>query len=87
MIGGVDLIGLLIQIVVGIIILAPVLWLVGRALVGKEKAKFLDAVWIVALGTVIGAVVGSSRRSMSSSENKIKYLGGVSLFGRKTRMK
>jgi hypothetical protein len=59
MIGGLDLIGLLVQIVVGIIIVAPVLWLVGRALVGKEKAKFTDAVWIVALGTIIGAVVGA----------------------------
>jgi hypothetical protein len=54
-----DLIALLIQIVVGTIIIAPVLWLAGRALVGKEKAKFLDAVWIVLLGTVIGAVVGA----------------------------
>jgi hypothetical protein len=59
MIGEIDLIGLLIQIVVSIIVLAPVLWLAGRALVGKEKAKFLDAVWIVALGTIIGAVVGA----------------------------
>jgi hypothetical protein len=59
MIGGLDLIGLLVQIVVGIIIVAPVLWLVGRALVGKEKAKFTDAVWIVALGTIIGAVAGA----------------------------
>ena len=59
MIGGIDLVGLLVQIVVGIIVLAPVLWLAGRALVGKEKAKFLDAVWIVALGTIIGAVVGA----------------------------
>ena len=59
MIGEIDLIAVLIQIVVGIVILAPVLWLAGRALVGKEKAKFLDAVWIVALGTIIGAVVGA----------------------------
>jgi len=54
-----DLTALLIQIVVSTIILAPVLWLAGRALVGKEKAKFLDAVWIVLLGTVIGAVAGA----------------------------
>jgi len=54
-----DLVALLIQIVVGTVIIAPVLWLAGRALVGKEKAKFLDAVWIVLLGTVIGAVVGA----------------------------
>ena len=52
-----DLIALLIQIIVDTVILAPVLWLAGRALVGKEKAKFLDAVWIILLGTIIGAVV------------------------------
>lgn len=54
-----DLIALLIQIVVGVIIIAPILWLAGRALSGKEKAKFTDAIWIVVLGTVIGAVVGA----------------------------
>ena len=54
-----DLVALLIQIVVGTIIIAPILWLAGRALVGKEKAKFTDAIWIVVLGTVIGAVVGA----------------------------
>jgi len=54
-----DFVALLIQIVVGTIIVAPVLWLAGRALVGKEKAKFTDAAWIVVLGTVIGAVVGA----------------------------
>ncbi len=53
-----DLVALLIQIVVSIIVVAPILWLVGRALVGKDKAKFTDAVWIVVLGTIIGAVVG-----------------------------
>ena len=54
-----DLIALLIQIIVGTVILAPVLWLAGRALVGKEKAKFLDAVWIILFGAVIGAVIGA----------------------------
>ena len=54
-----DFVALLIQIVVGVIIIAPILWLVGRALAGKEKAKFTDAIWIVVLGTVIGAVVGA----------------------------
>ena len=53
-----DLISLLIQIVLGIIVVAPILWLVGRALVGKDKAKFTDAIWIVVLGTIIGAIVG-----------------------------
>jgi hypothetical protein len=54
-----DLVALLIQVVVGTIIVAPILWLAGRALVGKEKAKLTDAIWIVVLGTVIGAVVGA----------------------------
>ena len=62
-----DLVALLIQIVVGIIVVAPVLWLVGRALVGKEKAKFTDAIWIVVLGTIIGAVVGALVGSLISA--------------------
>jgi hypothetical protein len=62
-----DLVGLLINIVVSIIVIAPVLWLVGRALVGKEKAKFTDAVWIVVLGIVIGAVVGAFVSGIVSS--------------------
>jgi hypothetical protein len=53
-----DIVGLLISIVVAIIFVAPILWLVGRALVGKEKAKFTDAIWIVVLGVVIGAIIG-----------------------------
>ena len=53
-----DLVSLLVQIVVSSIILAPVLWLAGRVLVGSDRAKFFDAIWIVLLGTVIGAVVG-----------------------------
>jgi hypothetical protein len=52
-----DIIGILIQIVVAIIVIAPVLWLVGRSLAGKDKAKFTDAVWIVVLGIVIGSIV------------------------------
>ena len=53
-----DLVGLLIQIIAGVIIIAPILWLAGRELAGKDKAKFTDAIWIVVLGTVIGAVAG-----------------------------
>jgi hypothetical protein len=47
---------LLISIIIRIIILAPVLWISGRLLVGSDKAKFTDAIWIVVLGTVIGAL-------------------------------
>jgi hypothetical protein len=51
-----DIVALLLQIVVSTIIVAPVLWLAGRALVGGDKAKFFDAIWIVVLGTIIGAI-------------------------------
>ena len=50
------IVNLIIQIIVNIIILAPVLWISGRLLVGKDKAKFMDALWIVVLGTLIGGV-------------------------------
>jgi hypothetical protein len=62
-----DLVALLIQIVVGIIVVAPILWLVGRAFVGGQKAKFTDAIWIVVLGTIIGAVVGALVGSLISA--------------------
>lgn len=54
-----DVVGFLVSIVVNVIVLAPVLWLSGRAIAGKDKAKFTDAVWIVVLGTVIGALFGA----------------------------
>jgi len=52
----VDLYTLFIDLVIKIIILAPALWLSGRAIAGKDKAKFLDAVLIIILGTVIGGI-------------------------------
>ena len=54
----VDLMSIAIQIIVGVIFVSPVLWLVGRWLVGKLKAKFTDAIWIVALGIIIWAIIG-----------------------------
>jgi hypothetical protein len=48
----------IISIVIGTIILAPILWLVGKSLVGREKAKFTDALLIMFLGQAIGGVVG-----------------------------
>ena len=49
----------LISIVVGIIVMAPVLWIAGRLLVGASKAKFTDAIVIVVLGSVVGAVISA----------------------------
>jgi hypothetical protein len=53
-----NLIGLAVNVIVGVIVVSPVLWLVGRAMVGKEKAKFTDAIWIVTLGIIIGSILG-----------------------------
>ncbi|MGQ9565622.1 MAG: hypothetical protein ACUVT5_03635 [Candidatus Bathyarchaeales archaeon] len=50
---------MVISIIVNTIIISPVLWLSGRALVGKEKARFTDAVGIVVLGTVVGTIFGA----------------------------
>jgi len=49
----INLDALVIGIIIRVIVLSPVLWISGRLLVGKEKAKFTDALWIVVLGTVI----------------------------------
>jgi hypothetical protein len=48
---------LVISLIVNIIVLSPVLWIAGRLLAGKDKAKFTDAIWIVVLGTVIGGIL------------------------------
>lgn len=50
---------LVISIIINTIILSPIFWIAGRALVGKEKAKFTDAIWIVILGTVVGTIFGA----------------------------
>jgi hypothetical protein len=53
-----DFLPLVIQIVVAAVVLAPILWIVGKWFVGKDKAKFTDALWIGVLGVVIGAGIG-----------------------------
>jgi hypothetical protein len=54
-----DIVATLISIVVGIVITAPVLWVAGRLLVGATKAKFTDAIVIVVLGTIAGAIISA----------------------------
>jgi len=54
----VSITAVIVEIIVGAIILAPVLWLVGRAIVGKS-ASLMHAVWIVVLGVIINAVLGA----------------------------
>jgi len=53
----INLDALLIHVIVNVVIIVPVLWIAGRALAGKEKAKFTDSLMIVVLGTVIGSVL------------------------------
>jgi sorbitol-specific phosphotransferase system component IIC len=47
---------LIIQVIINVIVIGPMLWIAGRLLAGKEKAKFTDAIWIAALGTLIGSL-------------------------------
>jgi hypothetical protein len=53
-----SIVGVIIEVVVGSIITAPFLWLAGKWIVGGEKARFMDAIWIGVLGTVVNAVIG-----------------------------
>ncbi len=52
-----DIVGFVVGIIVSIIFQAPVLWLVGRWLVGPAKARFIDAVTIVVIGSIVNAIV------------------------------
>ena len=70
-----EFVGALIGIVVGSIVTAPFLWLAGRWIVGGQKAKFTDAVWIGILGAVVNAVIGSFMGgSIGSLAQLIAYL-------------
>ena len=54
----INLDSLFIHLIVNVIILSPVLWLAGRAIVGKEKAKFTDAILTIVIGTAVGTLFG-----------------------------
>ena len=54
----INLDSLFIHLIVNVIILSPVLWLAGRAIAGKEKAKFTDAILTIVIGTVVGTLFG-----------------------------
>jgi hypothetical protein len=47
------IVSLVVQIIFWIIVVAPALWISGRLLAGKGKAKFSDALWIVIIGTIV----------------------------------
>ena len=56
---GIQLAALLVEIIVGIIVVSPILWIVGRSIAGGQKAKFTDAIWIVTLGIIINTLLGA----------------------------
>ena len=70
------LVNLLIHVVVNIILLSPVLWISGRLLAGKEKARFLDALWIAILGTVNSRFAWNLCLWNYRHANRASYLGG-----------
>src|SRR5665647_2024873 len=47
------LLQLIVNVLVNLIFVAPFLWIAGRLLAGKQKAKFTDSIWIVLIGTVV----------------------------------
>jgi len=47
----------ILTIIVSIIVMSLALWISGRILVGKKKAKFTDALWISVLGSIVSYVV------------------------------
>ena len=53
-----DIISIVIMIIAGVVVMSPVLWIVGRMLVGSKNAKFTDAVTIIVLGVIADALVG-----------------------------
>lgn len=54
-----DIIAAIIQIIITTLLLSPALWISGRLIAGKDKAKFTDALWIVFLGSIINTLVGT----------------------------
>jgi hypothetical protein len=54
----IDFTVVLVNLIVNAVVISPILWLSGRALVGREKAKFTDALLITIFGTVIGVIFG-----------------------------
>lgn len=49
--------GWLITLIVNIILVSLVLWVVGRGVVGGDKAKLSDAFWITVLGVIVGYAI------------------------------
>lgn len=58
------ILGLIVRIIVATIVTAPSLWIAGRMIVGRKKAKFSDAFWIVAVGIVVESIIVVAVRNL-----------------------
>jgi hypothetical protein len=58
---------MILNIIINTIVLSPVLWLAGRAIVGKEKAKFSDSILIVVVGVIVGAIFSAFFKGIFAS--------------------
>ena len=54
-----EILFLLIGVVITIVVNSLVVWFAGKSMVGDDKAKFSDAIWIVILGSVIGGALNA----------------------------
>jgi len=54
-----EILFLLIGILITIVVNSLVVWFAGKSMVGGDKAKFSDAIWIVILGSVIGGALNA----------------------------
>jgi hypothetical protein len=63
----INLDAVILNIIVSTIVLSPVLWLSGRAIVGKRKAKFSDSILIVVVGVVVGAIFSAFFKGIFAS--------------------
>ncbi len=50
---------LLISVIISVVVNSLVVWFAGKSMVGAEKAKFSDAIWIVVLGSLIGGALNA----------------------------
>ncbi|MBT3284873.1 hypothetical protein HN807_07440 [Candidatus Bathyarchaeota archaeon] len=65
---------LIVGIIVGSIISAPIVWISGRLIVGAEKAKFMDAVMIGTIATATNIVMVTFIGPLSGILQLIIYL-------------
>lgn len=54
-----EIIYLLVSILISVVVNSLVVWFAGKSMVGSDKAKFSDAVWIVILGSLIGGALNA----------------------------